>query len=277
MNTGKHAWSGNRTPTGRVTSGRANHNATTPGTVMCCSHMHWTKVDSSTFHSQNIHRNTSVRFQHAPKFCTQLLYTYNLRKGETKVGRNSRQVSHFLYEKVIPQNNVGRWPSALERWTGDRVVVGLNPADATLLWNFGNSVYPALPVYFGGDTKNSRSLLSGVYAKGNKGSHAGGTCKLSRTRPLLEKENAKITPSAHSIGRRRGRRNDTSCTCLQTSAVSPGRTERRKDELSEKWTLKMCPVPGLAYTESHALQTWTIQTDEYSWENLSRLPSNAQS
>ena len=37
--------------------------------------------------------------------------------------------------------------------------------------NFGNSVYPALPVSFGGDTKSRRSLLSGVYARGSKRSH----------------------------------------------------------------------------------------------------------
>ena len=35
----------------------------------------------------------------------------------------------------------------------------------------GNSVYPALPVSFGGDTKSRRSLLSGVYARGSKISH----------------------------------------------------------------------------------------------------------
>ena len=40
-----------------------------------------------------------------------------------------------------------------------------------LLRNFGNSVYPALPVSFGGDTKSRRSLLSGVYARGSKRSH----------------------------------------------------------------------------------------------------------
>ena len=34
--------------------------------------------------------------------------------------------------------------------------------------NFGKSVYPGLPVYFGGDTKIRRSLLSGVYARGVK-------------------------------------------------------------------------------------------------------------
>ena len=50
-------------------------------------------------------------------------------------------------------------------WTGDRVIPGLNPAVATSLRNFGNSVYPALPVSFEGDTKSRRSLLPGVYAR----------------------------------------------------------------------------------------------------------------
>ena len=64
-----------------------------------------------------------------------------------------------------------QWPSGLEHWTGDRVVLGSNPAAATSLWNFGNSVYPALKVSFGRDTEKRRSLLSGVYARGNKRSH----------------------------------------------------------------------------------------------------------
>ena len=50
----------------------------------------------------------------------------------------------------------------LEHWTGNRVVLSSNHAAATLLRNFGNSVYPALPVSFGGDNKSRRSLLSGV-------------------------------------------------------------------------------------------------------------------
>ena len=66
----------------------------------------------------------------------------------------------------------GQWPSGLERWTGDRTVRGSNPtAENFSLRNFGNSVYPALPVSFGGDTKSRRSLLSGVYARGSKRSH----------------------------------------------------------------------------------------------------------
>ena len=35
----------------------------------------------------------------------------------------------------------------------------------------GNSVYPALPVSFGGDIKSRRSLLFGVYARGSKRPH----------------------------------------------------------------------------------------------------------
>ena len=44
------------------------------------------------------------------------------------------------------------------------------------LRNFGNSVYPTLPVSFGGDTKSRRSLLSGVYARGSKIPQTGGKC-----------------------------------------------------------------------------------------------------
>ena len=47
-----------------------------------------------------------------------------------------------LYKEV-------QWPSGLERWTGDRVVLDPNPAVATSLRNFGNFVNPALPGSFG--------------------------------------------------------------------------------------------------------------------------------
>ena len=53
----------------------------------------------------------------------------------------------------------GQWKSRLERWTGDRLVMVSNPAAATSLRNFGNSVYPGLPVSFGRDTKSRRFLL----------------------------------------------------------------------------------------------------------------------
>ena len=85
------------------------------------------------------------------------------------------------------------WPSGLERWTGDRVVLGSNPAVATSNRNSGNSVYPALPVTFEGNTKSRRSLLSGVYVRGSKRSHQSTLemCNLSWTPPLLEKDHSK--------------------------------------------------------------------------------------
>ena len=68
-----------------------------------------------------------------------------------------------------------RWPSGLERWLGlatGRSRSGSNPTSENFsLRNFGNSVYPVLPVSFGGDTKSRRSLLSGVYSRGSKISH----------------------------------------------------------------------------------------------------------
>ena len=89
-----------------------------------------------------------------------------------------------------------RWPSGLERWTGDWVVLGSNPAAATSLRNFGNSVYPALPVSFGGDIESRRFLLSGVYARGSKRFHQSALemCNLSWTPPLLEKDHSKNNP-----------------------------------------------------------------------------------
>ena len=74
----------------------------------------------------------------------------------------------------IPTDDRGR--GKLEHRTGDRVVLGSNPAAATSLRNFGNSVYPALPVSFGGHTKSRWSHLSGVCARGSKRSHTGGKC-----------------------------------------------------------------------------------------------------
>ena len=60
--------------------------------------------------------------------------------------------------------------------TGDRGVVGSNPIGSTLLRNFGNSVYPTLPVSVGGETKSRWSLLPGVNARGSKISHTGSKC-----------------------------------------------------------------------------------------------------
>ena len=70
---------------------------------------------------------------------------------------------------TVSKMQVAEWVRALA-WAGDRTVSrpGSNPATVTSLRNFGNSVYPALPVSFGGDTKSRRSLLSGVYARGGE-------------------------------------------------------------------------------------------------------------
>ena len=54
-------------------------------------------------------------------------------------------------------------------WSRDRIP--LRP-----LGNFGNFLYPTLPVSFGRDTKSHWSLLSGAYARGSKISHTGGKC-----------------------------------------------------------------------------------------------------
>ena len=69
---------------------------------------------------------------------------------------------------------VAEWVRPLA-WNGDRTFpTGFEPHFGKKnfsLRNFGNSVYPSLPVSFGGDTKSRRSLLSGVYARGSKRSH----------------------------------------------------------------------------------------------------------
>ena len=70
--------------------------------------------------------------------------------------------SWYVHNNLITLR--GRRPSRLERWIG--LATGwswpdLNPATATLLRNFGDSVYPTLPVSFGGDNKSRRSFLFG--------------------------------------------------------------------------------------------------------------------
>ena len=74
----------------------------------------------------------------------------------------------------------GRVGAGLDHRSGDRVVMGSNRAGAASLRNFGNSVYPTLPVPFGRDTKRCMSLVSGVYARGSKTSHTGGECVTCR-------------------------------------------------------------------------------------------------
>ena len=94
------------------------------------------------------------------------------------------ECSRICQRPLVKGTNVGAlWPSVLERWTCYRVVLGSNPAAATSLQNFGNSIHPALPVSFRGDAKSCRSLLSGVYARGSKRPHQSALemCNLSWT------------------------------------------------------------------------------------------------
>ena len=78
-------------------------------------------------------------------------------------------------------NNRVRSDGRIERKGGaDTLTAGMNgyritsmvvaPPSGELSRN-PHSVYPALPVSFGGDTKSRRSLLSGVYDMGSKRSH----------------------------------------------------------------------------------------------------------
>ena len=122
---------------------------------------------------------------------------------------------------------VAEWVRALA-WAGDRTVSrpGSNPATVTSLRNFGNSVYPALPVSFGGDTKSRRSLLSGVYARGSKRSHQSAlecvTVVDSTTHSKLPDPQSAImrrkTLPCTCIGRRRNR---LCCNRYQTRSFRP--------------------------------------------------------
>ena len=98
---------------------------------------------------------------------------------------STRHSSQYLF-----RISGARWPSGLDRWTGDRVGLDSNPAAVThSLRNFSNSVYLALLVSFGGDTKSRRSLLLGVYARESKRSHQSALemCNVSWTPPFLNK------------------------------------------------------------------------------------------
>ena len=97
----------------------------------------------------------------------------------------------FLYRQTAGE----RWPSGFEHRTGDRTVQGSNPASATLLRNFGNSVYRTLPVSFGGVTKSRRSFYLLSMAEEVKDPTRGRGVDMSWTPPFLEKDNSKIDPA----------------------------------------------------------------------------------
>ena len=110
---------------------------------------------------------------------------------------------------------MAEWVRALA-WAGDRTVSrpGSNHATVTSLRNFGNSVYPALPVSFGGDTKSRRSLLSGVYARGSKRSHQSA---LECVTVVDSTTHSKLPDTQSAIMRRK----TLPCTCI-------GRRRRRR-------------------------------------------------
>ena len=110
---------------------------------------------------------------------------------------------------------MAEWVRALA-WAGDRTVSrpSSNPATVTSLRNFGNSVYPALPVSFGGDTKSRRSLLSGVYARGSKRSHQSA---LECVTVVDSTTHSKLPDPQSAIMRRK----TLPCTCI-------GRRRRRR-------------------------------------------------
>ena len=91
------------------------------------------------------------------------------------MGHNSSYLKSLMCRPII-KYHLFYWhrppTSVLNKYTMEWGGGGPNPtAGKTLLRKFGNSVYPVLPVSFGGDTKIRRSLLSGVYARRSKISH----------------------------------------------------------------------------------------------------------
>ena len=97
---------------------------------------------------------------------------------------------------------MAEWVRALA-WNGDRTFpAGFEPhfGKNFSLRNFGNSVYPSLPVSFGGDTKSRRSLLSGVYARGSKIYHQSA---LECVTVVDSSSHSKKNPEVRLCGRKR--------------------------------------------------------------------------
>ncbi len=119
----------------------------------------------------------------------------------------------------------GEW-GAVAEWvrplacTGDGTVrcgTGSNPtADnfASELWQFR---FPALPVYFGGDTKSRRSILSGVYARGSKRSHQ---AALECVTVVDSTTHSKLPDLQSAIMRRK----TLPCTCIGRRRRRSGKT-----------------------------------------------------
>ena len=134
---------------------------------------------------------------------------------------------------------MAEWVRALA-WAGDRTVSrpGSNPATVTSLRNFGNSVYPALPVSFGGDTKSRRSLLSGVYARGSKRSHQSALECVTVVDSTHSTTHSKLPDPQSAIMRRK----TLPCTCI-------GRRRRRSLYHYPTYLTKQSPALAF-YTSS---------------------------
>ena len=112
----------------------------------------------------------------------------------------------------------GRWPSALERRpaTG-RSMVRVPLRKNFSLRNFGNSVYPALPVSFGGDSKSRRSLLSGVYDRGSKRSHQSAlecVTVVDSTPPTINPPEVRLCGLKRCHALKKKKKNDSSSSVL---------------------------------------------------------------
>ena len=99
-----------------------------------------------------------------------------MRPSLSEFQENAKTVKHMIITTTNHTQLGARWPSELELRTGDQVILGSNPAGGASLRNFGNSVYPTLPMSFGRETRSRRSFLSGVNARGRRRSHTGGKC-----------------------------------------------------------------------------------------------------
>ena len=74
-----------------------------------------------------------------------------------------KTVAELSHAPFFKWSTVAQWLD--RRLTFERLQVPIPPRP---LGNFGNFLYPTLPVFFGGDTKSCWSLLFDVYAMGSK-------------------------------------------------------------------------------------------------------------
>ena len=109
-------------------------------------------------------------FRSKPQNLFSDLRTFGLNNLLTNEPSNLRGVTEFINAELSGARWLSGYSAGLTiEWS--RVRIPLRP-----FGNFGNFIYPTLPVSFGRDTKIRWSLLSGVYARGSQLSHKGGEC-----------------------------------------------------------------------------------------------------